>query len=362
MKDASATPMAPVPSRVETPIHPPLPARMPSATTAVPSVPAPQSAKSTTVEKADDSPDQPQDPLQTLIDLLEEIFAEAGGDASKVKASTVSSRLYIKCSMGYGMARDVISFYAKQLAASLPSKWYSSPFFQWLKEERTKPWQPEFLTAETVPFRLVRRKKSNRAGVPRAQTLQAASTPSPSPAGKHYPGTPRPSGLRPYNSAKRPMLFDDGDDEDEDGRPHKLSKIIHISDDEDDEDDEDEVIDISDMDTDIPHGATATFPAGSKETMKIVVRAERIPSMSPSGPNGTWKCDEDGCRYIVRSAEEAEGKELIAKHFQDHENRAEKVNLALAEGTRGHLPIKYVCFPSFLPWLSFNRTTVSCDP
>jgi hypothetical protein len=82
-----------------------------------------------------------------------------------------------------------------------------------------------------------------------------------------------------------------------------------------------------------------------KETVRVVVRAEKVPTMLPSGPNGTWRCEEEGCGYIVRSAQEQEGKDLIAKHFQDHEKRVEKLNLALSEGTRGHMPIKYAYFP-----------------
>ncbi|KAF3771270.1 hypothetical protein M406DRAFT_349625 [Cryphonectria parasitica EP155] len=334
-------------TRTETPIHPPLPARVPFAPTPPPPISPAESTTPSAIEQADKpSNEVPQDPVHQLKELVEEILADVGGDVRKVKHNTVHSKLYLKCSMLYPMASEVTHFYAKQLAASLPSKWYKSPFFLWLKEHRDKPWRPEHVTAENVASKLVRRKKSKHSGVPKARIPPVAS--SPSHAGKHYPGTPRISGLRPTTGVKRPIAYDDDgdDDDDEEGRPPKQSKTSNYHDtDENEDEEEDAVIDSSEEDeSEIPSVSITSRPPPSifKETMKIVVHTDKIPSMSPSGPNGTWKCEEDGCNYIVRSAEEADGRDLIAKHFKDHESRAEKVNLALTEGTRGHLPINHL--------------------
>lgn len=346
MKDAKPTP---TPKRVETPVHQPLPGQVPSAPgarshnpPALPANPATMANLSTlfAYDGTGDASSQPQDPIEFLKELLEEILAEAQGDPFKVREGTVHSKMYMKCSIQYPACKEVTHFYAKQLVASVPSKWYGSPFFTYLKEQRTKPWQPGLLTPQTVPLQLVRRKKNPRA--PRSRIPQASTTTRPGQgAGKHFPGTPRPSpALRPGHSAKRPIFY--GDD-DEDGRPRKHTRTSSDFDSEkEDESDEQELND-SDEDNILPQNniLTAPLPAVRKETVRLVIHADKIPSMSPSGPNGTWKCEEEGCNYIVRSAEEPQGKELIDRHFEDHADRAKRIDLALAEGTRGHLPIKY---------------------
>lgn len=349
----------------QTPVHPPMPKytmqNPPPAPVSAPVSAVPTSQSERHQDTSAQSPGQAHDPVRLLLELFEELLEEKGGDPVKIKEGTAHSRLYMKCSMQqYTMPPEVTHYYASQLVASLPSKWYTSPFFHWLKEKRNVPWNPQHVTAENVASKVIRRRTSTVAGLPRVRNLIADPLPTSSHAGKHYPGSPRTSGLRPTRGAKRPIFSDDYDEE---GRPSKLSKLSRSPDSDDDGDDDAETedsgdeldddnkygtdLDISDEDADIPHTSQSVIlpsAATSRETMKIVVRAEKIPSMLPSGPNGTWKCEEIGCKYIVRSANDPQGKELISKHFRDHENRAEKVNIALAEGNKNQLPIKYVCF------------------
>lgn len=351
MKDAE--PVQP-PRRTETPIRPPLPGQIPSVPGAKAFIPTasigPPRVQAANTPANARTGEPAQDPIRFLRDLLEEILDELDGDTSRVKEGTVHSRMYMKCSVQYAACKEVTHFYAKALAASLPSKWYGSPFFLYLQEQRNKPWQPEHLTSDTVALQLVRRKKNKPTGIPRNRNARFDLLLGRGQgAGKHFPGTPRfLSALRPGPSAKRPMSYDDEDDE---GRPSKLSRTSRDSDsDESDNSDDEEIDDSSDHAAATPSGTNTTpLPTAPSETVRIVVRAERIPTMSPSGLNGTWKCEEEGCNYIVRSAEEPEGKALIEQHFQEHMDRVTKISLALAEGTRGHLPIKYAYFPpSFL--------------
>lgn len=355
MQDAQS---APLPKRIETPILPPLPGQVPSIPGIKPHAPPTSltdTASTATVttdvvdDKAEDSSSQIQDPIGFLKDLLEEILIESQGDPSKVKEGTVHSKMYLKCSTQYQACREVTHFYAKQLVASIPSKWYGSPFFHYLKDIRNKPWEPGLLTAETVPLQLARRKKK----APATKNRGAFASPTPRPgqgAGKHFPGTPRPSpALRPGQGAKRPIFY--GDDE-EDGRPRKHVRTASDFDSEEDEDDSDEdESDDNDNAADVAQNGALDTPVrgAGNETVRLVIRADKIPTMSPSGPNGTWRCEEEGCNYIVRSAEESEGKELIERHFEEHADRVRKMTLALTEGTRGHLPIKYVYFFICIP-------------
>lgn len=288
---------------------------------------------------------QPQleDPVKFLLEFFEEVLERQGGDVGKVKETTIHSYMYLKCSIKeYHAARHVTHYYAKRLVASLNPKWYGSPFFQWLKARRDEPWEPTLLKEEEVPGQCVRRKKASTANRPKE------------PVGGKHPMGPRPSGkiavLRPGGSVKRPFLAEDyedgGEDGDEDeyddsddGRPPKIARTSS-SDDSDDE----EGIDLGSdaASASIPYSNThIPVPVIPKETVRVVVRSEKLPSMSPVGINGTWKCQEEECSFIVRAAHTAEGQETISEHFKEHTTRADKINLALSEGTRGHLPIKY---------------------
>ncbi|KAJ4417408.1 hypothetical protein N0V82_006175 [Gnomoniopsis sp. IMI 355080] len=336
MKDA---PSAKEPQRIETPVHPPIPISMRPAPGSVSSAAAVASMPSTpALQKTDDA--APSDPIQSFLDLLEEILEEQGGDPKKLRHTTIHVQMYQKCSTQYGVPQEVSQYYAKQLAASLPSKWYGSPYFAWLKEERDKPWRPASgLTAEAVARQLKRRKKMSR-GKPRAAETNSVSTPPSTHMGKRLPATPRTGGLTLKRS--RPDYFDDGDG----GRASKYPKASSQFASEDEDESEDEEVDDSSEDAPAnPYTSSTTpvpLPKIAKETVPVVVRAQKIPTLSPTGPNGTWRCEEDGCDHIIRAAEEPEGKRLIEEHFQDHANRTEKINLALTESTRGHLPINHL--------------------
>lgn len=335
MEDAEPIQLTQLP-RVITPILPPRPGQIPSAPRAAPFTPPVPSTSTAAVGT------QSEDPVRFLLELFEEILSENAGDVTKVREGTIHSRMYLKCSIkDYGAAREVTHYYAKRLVASLNPKWYDSPFFQWLKARRDEPWVPNLLREEQILGQCVRRKKASNQNQPRASV-----------AGKHFPAGPRPSGknavLRPGGSSKRPFSAaeeyedddDDDEDDDDDGRPFKIARTS--SDEEEDSDDEEEI----DMGSDntpsaIPYSTTPIpVPVIPKETVRVVVRTEKIPSMSPGGVNGTWKCEEEGCGFIVRAAHTSEGEDLVSEHFKEHTARADKINLALAEGTRGHLPIK----------------------
>lgn len=296
-----------------------------------------------------ESGSQAEDPVRFLLDLFEEVL-EHSGHITKVREGTIHSNMYMKCSIKtYHAAKDITHYYAKRLVACMNPKWYNSPFFQWLKARRDEPWESTILKEEEVSGQCVRRKKASATNQPRAT------------AGKYFPTVPRPSGknavLRPGGSNKRPVSdaerhedddYDDDEDSD-DGRPSKMPRTSSSDDGESDEEAE------VDMTNEI---ATATktysttpipLPVIPTETVRVVVQAESIPSMSPTGPNGTWKCHEEGCGFIVRAAQTPDGEVMISRHFLVHTPPADKINLALAEGTRGHLPIKCVLCRIFAP-------------
>lgn len=335
MEDAPPNPALRSETYIPPPVIPPLRHAQPVA----PSTPI-------GADQSSPAPAQPHDTVKFLLEVLEEILEAQGGDAQSLKEAKIHSEMYLKCTIKqYNAPREITHFYARPLLNELPPKWDPSPFRDWLTRVVYQPWEPKLLTKEQIPSQCGRRKRKDKSS--RGKEDREIETPHRG-AGKRWPPstlTPLPAALRPGASAKRPAIYH-SDDEDERARKAARTSQVLKDEDEDNEDDEDE-----DEDADDTSDAPLTTPtqAPAIETTRLVIRAERIPSMSPSGPNATWRCEEDGCNYIVRSAEEVEGKDLIAKHFQDHTNQVEKMNLALSEGTRGHLPIKYAYFPpSFL--------------
>ncbi|KAI3400841.1 hypothetical protein diail_1530 [Diaporthe ilicicola] len=346
MEDAPPAPPAP-PLRSETYIPPPIIPPLRKAQPLVPSTP-------TVGNPISPAPAQTQDPVNFLLEVIEEILEAQGGDAQKLKESKLHGDMYLKCTIKtYAAPREITHFYASSLLKELPPKWNPSPFRDWLTRVVDQPWEPNILTREQIPSQCVRRKKKDKSG-PKSKEDRENEV-YPRGAGKRWPPstlTPRPAALRPGASAKRPAVYHSDDD---DERARKAARTAQDL--EAEEEDEDSRDDSEDEDADDTSDAPLTTPTPALpiETSRLVIRAERIPSMSPSGPNATWRCEEDGCNYIVRSPEEAEGKGLIEKHFKDHTKQAEKMNLALSEGTRGHLPIKYAYFPpSFFVYVLFE--------
>lgn len=340
MEDAPPAPAAP-PRRSETYIPPPI-------------IPPPRHAQavapSTPNSGAQSSPAEAeyQDPVKFLLEVLEEILEAHGGDPQTLRDGKLHTEMYMRCTIKqYSAGREITQFYAKSLLEELPQKWNSSPFWGWLTSVVDQPFEPKLLTKDQIPTQCRRRKKKEKSSSKPREDQKDEIIPSRG-AGKRWPPTtltPRPAALRPGASAKRPAVYHSDDD---DERARKAARTSQDSDEEDEEDedaDSDDTSDAADASANGDAALATPTPAPPLETARLVVRAERIPSMSPSGPNGTWRCEEDSCNYIVRSAEEPEGKDLIEKHFQDHANRAEKLNLALSEGTRGHMPIKYAYFP-----------------
>ncbi|KAJ8108721.1 hypothetical protein ONZ43_g6339 [Nemania bipapillata] len=136
-------------------------------------------------------------------------------------------------------------------------------------------------------------------------------------------------------------------DIDEDGLLKKKIKKSHYFTEDDDDEDEDDNGSIDEDEVD----SNESKPDAEKNNIpmtQLVIRAEKLPSTQPKGPNQTWICEEPDCGYIVRAAHEEGGRKLISDHYEEHEKAAQdvaqemalnRVNLAVQEA-RGHMPIK----------------------
>ncbi|EON98621.1 hypothetical protein UCRPA7_5840 [Phaeoacremonium minimum UCRPA7] len=275
-------------------------------------------------------------PIEFLLEFCDEVEKDFGHGMAKIKPATIHSKLFYKCSIkDYKAAPEITRFYSRALLKSLPDRWHVSPFYAWLQEVVDKPFQPHILSLEEIPLRCVRRntmrKPSSSALFKPGRSSDGPHSDSSSKKGGKHLQPPlvgrrsgKAAGLR--LAVKRSL----DSDQDTDDRVTKAAKTSDSSDYDEDgssEESDDEVT------------VKKEGGSGDAEAVRIVVRAEKIPSMSPSGPNGTWTCEEPECGYVVRAANEKAGQDLISAHFKYHEDRVAKISLAMDEGTRGHLPI-----------------------
>ncbi|RYP77123.1 hypothetical protein DL771_001413 [Monosporascus sp. 5C6A] len=302
--------------------------------------------------------------LPVLLDTLQEIrnsSLELLRDGKNkrhpdhIMPGTWHYKIYLACKIRYRQgSTEVCEYWARDLVEHLGPEWRRSEFYKWAKANaNTKP-KFEYST-ETECLGLRRRNTRQKLateekGQPSHTGKQPAPVPAPESAGKQPPkkrGRPsgKAAGLRPsLGSKKRPRAeadLDDGDDDEMDlggYDPRKTTKKSKYF----PEDDADAASSTAEDDEEAKPG-----PA---PLTRLVIRAERLPSTTPKGPNQTWTCGEPDCGYVVRGADEDEGQNLISAHYEEHEREArdeaeeaalKRVNLAVQE-SGGHLPINHL--------------------
>ncbi|KAI0490548.1 hypothetical protein F4859DRAFT_458358 [Xylaria cf. heliscus] len=306
---------------------------------------------------------------RVLVDALEDVRKQmlqliSEGRQKKqlnqITAKSWQTKVYMECNIKhYNSTAEIFHYYARDLEQCLGPEWHDTQIYQWIKENTSKP--PTLtLISEAEVKQIVRRVKKAARGA-RAENAVGENLPTEvnEYAGKQTPKSRtsgKAAGLRPSTGSKKRMRYeaDFGDkmDLDEDGILKKKSKRSHYfteEDDDDDEDDDNDSVDEHDEDS-----LSESKALGQKDDIPItqfVIRAEKLPSTQPQGPNKTWVCEEPDCGYIVRAAHEEKGRKLISAHYEEHEKEAQDVaqetaldreNLAVQEATRGHMPINHL--------------------
>lgn len=320
---------------------------------------------------------------ESILELIQQGKSKKHPD--QMMPNTIHMKVYLACKIKhrYG-GTEVCEYFARDLVNLLGPEWRRSEFYNWVKANVNTTPKFEY-SSEAECLRLTRRNSRQ----PKATTEDAAAAGQQSshsgklpplplssePAGKQPPkrrGRPsgKAAGLRPsLGGKKRPRTDEDDDDEmDIDGYGTATKKTTKKSryfsgnelDDDDEaassaaEEDEDEEGDDDDDENE------ASVNKSSEPITRLVIRAEKLPSMTPKGPNQTWTCSEPECGYVVRAADEEAGQNLISAHYEEHEKEArdeaeeaalKRANLAVKEA--GHMPIKYAYFPPFLVLVCF---------
>ncbi|KAL2162625.1 hypothetical protein VTH06DRAFT_6461 [Thermothelomyces fergusii] len=358
----------------ETPV--PLPEKYRQFVQPVSSKPSPTPAETPMTGTPSDTPTSSVDhapSIDRLLELLKEIASEV--DMKKVAPSKIWSAMYFKCKVrSYHGAKDILAYYAKDLVPRLGPEWKGTAPYQWLVDVAKQPWKPtEPMDPDKIPGQTIRRGKLNtasRAGsasrpatkLPPAINFKTKTKGASSQRGSDSeddaadlfvaPQRARRSGkaatLRLATGSKKRPRSDLDDQANGSHRGAKTAKVSHLisgGPDLDDGDDDDDAEDGDASDDGVAAG-DETLPLGSRlpapqGAVRVVVHAERLPTTVPAGPDGTWTCDQEGCTYVVRSADEQEAQDLIREHFRDHEAQAEKIDLAVRE-SRGQMPINHL--------------------
>ncbi|KAH7318558.1 hypothetical protein B0I35DRAFT_432383 [Stachybotrys elegans] len=297
--------------------------------------------------EADDSP------LKTIIDALEWAYESLAESKNGMKVSATINKIYFAYKFPNfrngtsGSHRipveETLHYYAKALLDHLdPAKYGRHEIYAWLQEKAATPLMLLAMTPDNFPFRLVPRSKQTRK--PASEQLVAGDhtatgsnvTPSSAAAtprvGKRVPGVVHSTTSRlrlTQSSKKRVHAALESDSEAAEPGPKRSH---YFSDDETMQD----THDTSSADED----ESASSQGEEEDVVRIYMRADRIPSTTPRGPDGTWTCDEGDCGYIVRGGDERECQDRIQEHFRFHEQTA-RVNLAKSE-SRGLLPINHL--------------------
>lgn len=321
-------------------------------------------------------------PFASVLSAIEEICETRAGSKQGISGMTTLNNLYFGYKFpGYKdgsvgahkvPVEEVLHYNAAALLQNLnKDRFQHLQLWTYLEELAAKPFNPRAIKLSDFPYRLVRRKPSQRSTKkPVPSAVEGDSSPretgdSPRPIGKTLkrPGR-RPgktSGLRTVASSKKRTLTEIGDDSEPDSESSGLKRSHYFSDREEEQEEDVSMQESTGADT--PRDAVQAAPLPSEETepIPIVIRTEKIPSAIPQGPGDAWTCDQDGCTYIVRGGDADGCQARIQKHFEEHQEQTKRLNLAVAESSRGHMPIKYAYFPPFLILVEFPPPTITAE-
>ncbi|OHE96787.1 hypothetical protein CORC01_07933, partial [Colletotrichum orchidophilum] len=300
--------------------------------------------------------------VDALLEAIEDIKPEVE-PLNKAAFSKVSSRLYYKYKVkAYLGAADILKYYAKELFERLnQDEWRGSAFWKSLEESAQAPRISLYhIKLDQIPDALIRRRakevsiaRNRWPSLPNNEAHRTANVATPPPRRVGRPAG-KMSGLRLAGTGGK-RRYDSGDETPE-SISRQIAKRFHA-----DDSGEDEVMnDGSSSDDD----DSSVDSAESPTALKVVVRAENIPTSIPKGPNGTWVCDEDDCGFVERNPESEDGRVRINDHMQDahyheDENQVQRIHLAVTEGDKNHLPIEYFSPP---PSPEFRYACVSDEP
>ncbi|KAM0251491.1 hypothetical protein ACHAQJ_008159 [Trichoderma viride] len=340
----------------------------PDTTTQQPAMPTQSTDAGMSTAAEDDSP------FATVLAAVEELYEQRANTKRGIPAMTALNTIYFTYkfpnfkdgTVGAHKVpvEEVLHYNAAALLQKLDKeKFQKHQLYTYLEELSQKPFSPRSIKLSDFPYRLVPRKPTQRLSKksvpPTVDTESSAHENGDSPrhVGKTLkrPGR-RPgktSSLRTVTASKKRSFAEIGDESDPDSEASGLKRSHYFSDRGEEEEEDVAMRDLTETDTPRNAGPAVQPRSEEVEPIQIVIRTEKIPSTIPQGPDDAWTCDENGCTYVVRGGDAGGCQTRIQKHFEEHEQQTKRLNLAVTESTRGHMPIKYAYFPPFLILVEF---------
>lgn len=300
-------------------------------------------------------------PFETVLKALEQAYTILDKSRQGMTVLSTLNKIYFLYKFpnyregGAGSHKipveEVLQYNAEELLQAIDEHKYSKyEIYSWLQEATKREFKPIAIKSSDFPYRLVPRgTRPPRApkipeqppavqfgGVASQGLDDDVSSTNSGPSSRAGKGprerrSGKKSNLRLATRSKKRLHSElDYDSESEESGPKKS----HYFDEMD-----------AAGNTSAPEDEDAHL--SDQEPIKILIRADKIPSTVPHGPHGTWTCEEEDCGYVVRGGDEEECQQRIRDHFKVHEQQAKMVSLAMSE-SRGQLPIKYAYFPPFL--------------
>ncbi|KAL7948998.1 hypothetical protein V8C42DRAFT_312936, partial [Trichoderma barbatum] len=351
-------------------------AASPGAATQIPAMPT-QSADAAMSAVADDG-----SPFASILAALEALYKQREGTKSGITKMNALNFIYFDYKIPYFKdgsvkgahripAQEILHYNAAALLQALDKERFQRhELYSFLEQLSAQPFSPRAMKPSDFPFRLVQRKampRQSKKPVPAAAAADPESSShengaaSPTDPPRHIgktlkrPGR-RPiktTGLRTVTASKKRTYAEIGDESEPDSETSGLKRSHYFSDRDDEEEGDTSMRDLAEGNRAINTGPMVQPRSDNVEPIQIVIRTEKIPSAVPRGPDDTWACDEDGCTYVVRGGDAQGCQSRIQKHFEEHDEQNRRLNLAVTESSRGHMPIKYAYFPPFLILVEF---------
>lgn len=342
----------------------------------------PKSSPVTLVAAGDTSPDGGaayQSVLRAFLDVIQQ--SAAANNKSKLTTTNVFNGLY----RDYRFPNyqdgtpgchkippaEVLHYNAPALLQALDKATYEKyEIYNWLQEMVNTEFHPVVFKPQDFPIHIVARQKKSAAVKPPIiiednifeddEDDVMSDTPRRGGKGVKQAGRRggKTSGLRTVTSSKkRPLVAPESESESE-PETGDFKRSHYFS-----EGEEDTAMDDASKATTQSHSEAPDTPQPTGDQIKVFIRAEKMPSTVPKGPDNTWTCDQEGCDHIVRGGDEDQVQARILEHFNYHEQQAKRLSLALSE-SRGQLPIKYAHPSSPCPFLvhQISATTITTPP
>ncbi|RFU34922.1 hypothetical protein B7463_g1400, partial [Scytalidium lignicola] len=305
---------------------------------------------------------EPQDLSVTGIIVNFILEADRSGQRKRhaMRIGPLSTSLYCTYKLpSRVIAQSIIRKRAQEILDALDNSWKTTPIYAELTEITRQSLQADVSQQDIDVKDLVKREKrvigsTNKLSTVERNPRKAKASPQPH-SSKSLPllHPARKTGgkvasLRLVSSPLHPdNLGTDSTSSDEDiSHARKRRKPSTLSSDEDDGAQQPPPYDSKTSTNILPSEDDDPSKTSRKqESEALTLTSTFLPSLVPTGPNGTWTCSEPNCNAVIRAAHTPDGKREIQDHFLHHARLLAQVSretLVKKESIASRLPVNHL--------------------